>query len=84
MRTGIDPFELYPGLKVDNDGSHAFYLGVELGRAQVAWQLGKRYTQDQPLTWGTAVADNGEAGDPRCGPDGDSAAMADVAGGRES
>lgn len=47
-----DPFALYPHLKVDNDASHAFYLGVELARAQIAWQLGKRYAQDQELTWG--------------------------------
>lgn len=47
-----DPFALYPHLKVDNDASHAFYLGVELARAQIAWQLGKRYAQDQELDWG--------------------------------
>jgi len=40
------PFDLYPKLGVEQDGGHAFYLGVELGRAQTAWQLGKRYTQD--------------------------------------
>ena len=48
----IDPFRLYPHLKVDDDASHAFYLGVELARAQVAWQLGKRYRQDEELQWG--------------------------------
>jgi len=48
----IDPFALYPHLKVDDDASHAFYLGVELARAQIAWQLNKRYVQDQPLDWG--------------------------------
>jgi len=47
-----DPFKFYPSLDVDEDGSHAFYLGVELGRAQIAWQLGKRYVQDQELEWG--------------------------------
>jgi dihydropteroate synthase len=47
-----DPFALYPNLDVDSDGSHAFYLGVELGRAQIAWQLGKRYLQDNELEWG--------------------------------
>lgn len=47
-----DPFRLYPHLKVDNDASHAFYLGVELGRAQIAWQLKKRYSQDEELQWG--------------------------------
>lgn len=49
-----EPFALYPRLKVDNDASHAFYLGVELARAEIAWQLNKRYVQDQPLTWGVA------------------------------
>lgn len=48
----IDPFALYPHLKVDDDASHAFYLGVELARAQIAWQLKKRYVQDQELSWG--------------------------------
>ncbi|MDP3087399.1 MAG: DUF6513 domain-containing protein [Methylotenera sp.] len=47
-----DPFALYPLLSVDDDASHAFYLGVELARAQIAWQLKKRYVQDQELEWG--------------------------------
>ncbi len=47
-----DPFALYPDLKVDDDASHAFYLGVELARAQIAWQLKKRYNQDEELQWG--------------------------------
>jgi dihydropteroate synthase-like protein len=47
-----DPFKLYPHLKVDDDASHAFYLGVELARAQIAWQLKKRYKQDEELSWG--------------------------------
>ncbi len=50
--TDRDPFALFPHLGVENDGGHAFYLGVELGRAQIAQELGKRYTQDQPLDWG--------------------------------
>ncbi|MDZ4098538.1 MAG: DUF6513 domain-containing protein [Methylophilaceae bacterium] len=49
-----DPFKLYPHLKVDDDASHAFYLGVELARAQIAWQLKKRYNQDEELTWGVS------------------------------
>ena len=52
----IDPFRLYPFLKVDDDASHAFYLGVELARAQIAWQLKKRYTQDEELKWGCNTA----------------------------
>ena len=35
--------------------AHAFYLGVELARAQIAHQLGKRYVQDNELRWGVAV-----------------------------
>jgi dihydropteroate synthase-like protein len=52
---GVDPFELFPKLGVEADGAHAFYLGVELARAQIAFQLGKRYTQDNELRWGVAV-----------------------------
>lgn len=54
FHTAQDPFDLYPKLGVENDGGHAFYLGVELARAQIAWQLGKRFTQDQQLNWGCA------------------------------
>lgn len=50
-----DPFAFYPKLKVKEAPGHAFYLGVELARAQIAWQLGKRYTQDEDLQWGCAV-----------------------------
>jgi hypothetical protein len=50
-----DIFQLWPRLKLDHDGAHAFYLGVELAHAQLAWQLGKRYAQDEPLGWGCAV-----------------------------
>ena len=50
----IDPFAFYPNLGVQNDASHAFYLGVELARAQIAWQLKKRYVQDEPLNWGVS------------------------------
>ncbi|KND62423.1 hypothetical protein BVER_01631c [Candidatus Burkholderia verschuerenii] len=50
-----DPFALYPKLAVENDGGHAFYLGVQLARAEIAWQLGKRFDQDQALDWGCAV-----------------------------
>ncbi|BEG78316.1 hypothetical protein HBIAX_05416 [Achromobacter xylosoxidans] len=31
--TASDPFELYPRLKLDTDGGHAFYMGVQLARA---------------------------------------------------
>ena len=35
-----------------NDASHAFYLGYELARAEIALHLGKQYTQDEPMQWG--------------------------------
>lgn len=54
-KTATDPFDFYTDLNVSDDGGHAFYLGVELGRAQIAWQLGKRYNQDEELSWGCAV-----------------------------
>lgn len=50
-----DPFEFWPRLGLQDDGGHAFYMGVELARAEIAWSLGKRYMQDQPLDWGCAV-----------------------------
>ena len=37
------------------DGAHAFYLGTELMKAEIAWRLGKRYAQDEPLDWGVAA-----------------------------
>lgn len=49
-----DPFEFYTNLGVGDDASHAFYLGVELARAQIAWQLKKRYVQDEELQFGVA------------------------------
>lgn len=58
----IDPFRLYPQLKVDDDASHAFYLGVELARAQIAWQLGKRYVQDEELEWGCNSVEKDQRG----------------------
>ena len=40
---------------MQNDAPHAFYIGVELGKAQIAWQLGKPYMQDEELDWGVCV-----------------------------
>jgi dihydropteroate synthase-like protein len=54
LHTVSDPFKLFQHLDLDGDTSHAFYLGVEMARAQIAWQLGKRYVQDQELNWGCA------------------------------
>lgn len=61
-----DPFKLFPQLsELRGDAPHAFYMGVELARAQIAWQLGKRYRQDEELGWGCAVPSErrGEASD---------------------
>lgn len=55
-----DPFAFYPQLDLKEDTGHAFYLGAELARAQIAWQLGKRYTQDEELKWGCAVIEEEE------------------------
>jgi hypothetical protein len=55
LRTGQGAFELWPRLGLDHDASHAFYMGVELAHAELAWRLGKRYVQDQRLDWGCAV-----------------------------
>jgi dihydropteroate synthase-like protein len=55
-----DTLSLFPRLGVESDGAHAFYLGGELTKAEIAWRLGKRYVQDEPLDWG-ASADRPEA-----------------------
>jgi hypothetical protein len=47
--------DLFPKLGVEADGAHAFYLGTELARAEIAWRLAKRYAQDEPLDWGVAA-----------------------------
>jgi len=54
-RLAQDAFALWPQLELQHDAPHAFYMGVELARAEIAWQLGKRYVQDQALDWGCAV-----------------------------
>jgi dihydropteroate synthase len=48
---GTDIQEIFEQLGID-DASHAFYLGRELTKAQLALHLGKNYRQDQPLRWG--------------------------------
>lgn len=68
IRTGTRAFDLWPKLGLENDASHAFYMGVELAHAQIAWQLGKRYVQDQPLDWGAAVEREAENLDAWCAP----------------
>ncbi len=50
-----DAFALFDKLRVETDGAHAFYLGAELMKAEIAFRLGKRYAQDEPLDWGCAT-----------------------------
>ncbi|WP_072376724.1 DUF6513 domain-containing protein [Hyphomicrobium sp. NDB2Meth4] len=50
-----DPFALFDKLGVEHDGAHAFYLGYELAKAEIARALGKRYAQDSALDWGVAA-----------------------------
>ena len=50
-----EAFALFDKLGVEADGSHAFYLGAELMKAEIALRLGKRYVQDEPLDWGCAT-----------------------------
>ncbi len=58
---GHSPFELFPELELlQEDAPHAFYMGVELARAQIAWQLGKHYMQDEELEWGVCVKQKSE------------------------
>ncbi|MAZ46482.1 MAG: dihydropteroate synthase [Rickettsiales bacterium] len=57
LKTGTDPYDFFDSLDLGNDISHAFYLGVELSRAQIALQLGKNYNQDNELSWGILKTD---------------------------
>ena len=50
-----DALALFDKLGVETDGAHAFYLGAELQKAEIAFRLGKRYAQDEPLDWGVAA-----------------------------
>lgn len=59
-QVAADPFALFDGLGVESDGAHAFYLGYELAKAEIAWRLGKRYAQDNPLDWGVAAEKRSE------------------------
>lgn len=46
--------DFYPVLDIAADGAHAFYLGTELAKAELAFALGKRYVQDELLDFGCA------------------------------
>ncbi len=53
---GNDPFDLFDQLAPENTGklttAHAFYLGYEMCKANIARLLDKNYTQDEALDWG--------------------------------
>jgi dihydropteroate synthase-like protein len=54
-QVGQNAMALFGELGIEHDGPHAFYLGTELMKAEIAWRLGKRYAQDSPLDWGCAA-----------------------------
>ncbi len=58
-KIGTEAMAFFPDLQtagnVATDGAHAFYLGGELTKAEIAFRLGKRYVQDEPLDWGCAA-----------------------------
>ena len=54
-RVAPNAMTLFTELGVERDGPHAFYLGTELMKAEIAWRLGKRYAQDSPLDWQCAA-----------------------------
>jgi len=50
-----DPYQLFDMVAAagtELSAEHAFYLGYELAKAHTALTLGKRYVQDQALSWG--------------------------------
>lgn len=51
-----DALSCYPDLALAGDPAHAFYLGTELAKAEIAFRLGKRYVQDEGLRFGAAIA----------------------------
>jgi dihydropteroate synthase-like protein len=58
---GTDVQDIFNQLAV-TDGTHAFYLGTELARAEIALRLGKTYRQDSPLSWGYLTPPEGRSG----------------------
>src|SRR5262249_19874951 len=42
-----DALSVFPKLGVEADAPHAFYLGTELAKAEIAWRWAKRYAQDE-------------------------------------
>jgi len=63
---GTDIREMFPRLAVEDDASHAFYLGREMMKADIARRLGKKYIQGEPLHWGYLTwAEEGAGGHAR-------------------
>lgn len=57
---GSDPYEVFDRMKDDVGtltSEHAFYLGIELGKARTALTVGKQYIQDESLRWGFLTVD---------------------------
>ena len=44
--------DIFGRLSIGQDATHAFYLGRELMKADIARHLGKKYIQGEPLDWG--------------------------------
>ncbi len=59
--TGREADTVFRQLDIDDPG-HAFYLGRELARAELALKLGKKYLQEQDLNWGY-LSDREDSGD---------------------
>ncbi|MBI4168525.1 MAG: hypothetical protein HY510_01160 [Acidobacteria bacterium] len=55
--------DIFPRLPIGGDVSHAFYLGRELMKADLARRLGKKYIQGEPLHWGYLTYAEEDAGD---------------------
>jgi len=61
---GDAPFEMFAEALRTNpqiDAGHAFYLGYEMARAEIARVLGKEYQQDEDLSFGVAGTLKGSA-----------------------
>jgi dihydropteroate synthase-like protein len=58
-----DVRSVFPALAVEHDAAHAFYLGRELQKADIARRLGKKYIQGEPLDWGYLTWQEEEGGE---------------------
>ena len=58
---GDDILSIFAQFGVD-EATHAFYLGVELAKADIARHLGKNYRQESPLDWGYRTYDEARRG----------------------